>query len=200
MVSQPTPRFCLRRLVAPVIALIALVGLTGCVTDSRNSMAALPASSGQTLAFDSVDGPPPDVFDALVKVLESEAQARNLAIVSRESPATYRLRGYYSAQVIKGQVTIVWVWDIYDRGEERQMRLSGEEKGGRAGSNAWTAANDKLLRDITRRGMDGLAGLLGGTPAPNQPETQPPAPSGPAIAEAPPAATTTTAALAFSRD
>lgn len=194
MVRQPTS---LSRLLAPVAALIAMIGLSGCVTDSRNSMAALPASSGQTLAFDSVDGPPPEVFDALVKVLDSEAQARNLTIVSRQSPATYRLRGYYSAQVRKGQVTIAWVWDVYDRSEERQLRLSGEQPGGRAGANAWAAASDKLLRDISRQGMDGLAGLLGGAPAPAQPETQPPAPSGPAIAAAPPAAS---AALAFNRD
>ncbi len=194
MVCQPTS---LSRLLAPVAALIAMIGLSGCVTDSRNSMAALPASSGQTLAFDSVDGPPPEVFDALLKTLDSEAQARNLAIVSRTSPATYRLRGYYSAQVRKGQVTIAWVWDIYDGSEERQMRLSGEQAAGRAGANAWAAANDKLLRDITRQGMDGLAGLLGGTPAPVQPETPQSAPPGPAIAAAPPA---TTAALAFNRE
>src|SRR6478735_6816152 len=152
MVSQRTSP---SRLLAPVAALIAMIGLSGCVTDSRNSMAALPASSGQTLAFDRIDGPPPEVFDALVKVLDTEAEARNLAIVSRGSSATYRLRGYYSAQVRKGQATIAWVWDIYDRSEERQMRLSGEIPAGRAGTNAWAAANDKLLRDITRQGMDG---------------------------------------------
>jgi hypothetical protein len=159
-------------------------------------MAALPASTSQTLAFDSIDGPPPEVFDALVKTLESEAQARNLAIVSRQGSATYRLRGYYSAQVRKGQVAIAWVWDIYDGSEERQLRLSGEAPAGRAGTNAWAAANDKLLRDMTRQGMDGLAGLLGGAPAPAQPETAPSAPPGPAIAATPPAATT----LAFNRD
>jgi hypothetical protein len=194
MVSQRTS---ISRLLAPVAALIAMIGLSGCVTDSRNSMAAMPASSGQTLAFDSIDGPPPDVFDALMKVLDSEAEARNLAIVSRGSGATYRLRGYYSAQVSKGQATIAWVWDIYDRSEERQMRLSGEIPAGRAGANAWTAANDRLLRDITKQGMDGLAGFLGGTPAPIQPETPPSAASGPAIAAASPA---TVASLAFSRD
>jgi hypothetical protein len=198
MVSQPTS---LSRLLAPVAALIALIGLSGCVTDSRNSMAALPASSGQTLAFESVDGPPPEVFDALMKVLDSEAQTRNLAIVSREGAATYRLRGYYSAQVRKGQATIAWVWDIYDRNEERQLRLSGEEPAGRAGANAWAAANDRLLRGITKQGMDGLAGLLGGTSAPVQPETPPSAQPGPAIAAAPPATTgAMTASLGFNRD
>lgn len=185
-----SPKFVLRLCrLAPVAALVAMIGLSGCVTDNRNSnslnsMASLPASSSATLAFDSIDGPPQDVFDSLVRTLDTEAQARKLAIVSRESPATYRLRGYYSAQVKAGQVTIAWVWDIYDRDQERQVRLSGETPAGRGTViNAWAAAKGEVLKTITRSGMDGIAGLLGSQPAPATPDA--PTSDGPAIAEAP---------------
>lgn len=168
---------------AAIAALLAACALGGCQTDSRNAMAALsPAGApGATLAFDSIDGPPQDVFDALVRTLEAEAQTRNLAIVSRESPASYRLRGYYAAQVKRGQVAIAWVWDIYDGNQQREIRLSGEEAAGRAPRNAWAAVNDQILRNITRQGLDGVAGLLGAPAATPQPVPASPS-SGPAIA------------------
>ena len=40
--------------------------------------------SGPTVAFESIDGPPPQVFDRMVGVLNSESKLRNLSIVSRE--------------------------------------------------------------------------------------------------------------------
>lgn len=186
----------LRRL-APFAALAAACVLGGCQTDGRNAMASLPhaGSPGATLAFDSIDGPPQEVFDAIVRTLDAEAQARNLAIVSRESPASYRLRGYYAAQVKRGQLTVAWVWDIYDGNAQREIRLSGEETAGRAPRNAWTAVNEQILRNITRQGLDGVAGLLG-TPAAAPPPQVPASPaSGPAIA-----AGETPGALAFRAD
>ena len=39
---------------------------------------------GATVAFESIDGPPPQVFDRMVSVLDSESKLRNLSIVSRE--------------------------------------------------------------------------------------------------------------------
>lgn len=193
---MPVSTLIFRRL-APFAALVAACVLGGCQTDGRNAMASLaPAGSpGATLAFDSIDGPPQDVFDAIVRTLDTEAQTRNLAIVSRESPASYRLRGYYAAQVKRGQVTIAWVWDIYDGNEQREIRLSGEETAGRAPRNAWTAVNDQILRNITRQGLDGVTALLGAPALAPQPPVPASPASGPAIAarEAP-------GALAFRAD
>jgi hypothetical protein len=178
MSSASTP--FLRRL-APLAAVVAACALGGCQTDGRASMASLSAP-GATLAFDSIDGPPQEVFDALLRTLDAEAQARNLAIVSRESPASFRLRGYYAAQVRRGQVTIAWVWDIYDGNEQREIRLSGEEPAGRAPRNAWAAANDQILRNIARQGLDGVAGLLGAPAAAPQPQVPASPAGGPAVA------------------
>ena len=79
MLHRLAPGFGLRRLM-PAVALAAMVGLSGCVTESRdassfNAMASLPASSpsSATLAFDSIDGPPQAVFDSLVRTLDTEA-------------------------------------------------------------------------------------------------------------------------------
>ena len=147
-------------------------------------MAAMASASGsgQTVAFESIDGPPPQVFDRFVNVLTSESQTRNVAIVSRDAAATYRIRSYLSAQVHAGRTTIAWVWDVYDRDQQRALRLSGEEAAGKAGRDAWAAADDQLLRKIAQSGLISLSGFVNGTAPPELPADPAPAGRGPAIA------------------
>ena len=117
-----------------------------------------------TVAFESIDGPPPQVFDRMVSVLDSESKLRNLSIVSREGGASYRVRSYLSAQVVRGKTMIAWVWDVYDNNQQRALRLSGEEAAGKAGRDAWAAADDLVLRKIAQAGLSGLTGMINGTP------------------------------------
>ena len=123
----------------------------------------------------------------MVGVLDSESKLRNLSIVSREGTAAYRVKGYLAAEVTHGRTTIAWVWDIYDQNQQRALRLSGEEPAGKAGRDAWTSADDLVLRKIAQAGLSGLASMINGTPLP---DTPPPAPSaapslrGPAVASA----------------
>src|ERR1044071_753741 len=112
---------------------LAVAGLTvtaaGCSSlpsDGRAKLAGLSAS-GSTLAFESIDGPPPEVFRKLVANLNDEAAARRVAVVSRGSAATYRVRGYVSAMVDRGKTSFAWVWDVYDADKRRVLRITGEE-------------------------------------------------------------------------
>src|SRR5882724_10520677 len=66
-------------------------GLGGCVSDGAGSGSFAMASSGPTVAFESIDGPPPQIFDRMVSVLDSESKLRNLSIVSREGTSSYRV-------------------------------------------------------------------------------------------------------------
>src|SRR4051812_49856413 len=155
---------------AMIAALLLVVAgaLGGCAGGGAASgsfaMAAGPGGSGATVAFESIDGPPPQVFDRMVGVLDSESKLRNLAIVSREGAASYRVRGYLSAQVVRGRTRIAWVWDVYDANQQRALRLSGEESAGKAGRDAWAAADDMVLRKIALAGLSGLSGMINGTP------------------------------------
>jgi len=137
------------------------------------------------VAFESIDGPPPHVFERTVNVLDSESKLRNLQIVSREGGASYRVRSYLAAQVSRGRTTIAWVWDVYDRDQQRALRLSGEEPAGKAGRDAWATADDLILRKIAQAGLSGLSGMINGT----APEASPPVPAptlrGPAVASGP---------------
>jgi hypothetical protein len=162
--------------------------LGGCASNGAPSGSFAMAASGPTVTFESIDGPPPPVFERMVNVLDSESKLRNLSIVSREGSASYRVRSYLSAQVSGGRTTIAWVWDVFDRDQQRALRLSGEEPAGKTGRDAWAAADDLLLRKIAQAGLSGLSGMVNGSaPADTPPALAPaPAPSrpGPAVASA----------------
>ena len=149
---------------AALLAVAAALG--GCAGGgaASGSYAMASTGSGPTVAFESIDGPPPQVFDRMVSVLDSESKLRNLSIVSREGGASYRVRGYLSAQVVRGKTMIAWVWDVYDNNQQRALRLSGEEAAGKAGRDAWAAADDLVLRKIAQAGLSGLSGMINGTP------------------------------------
>jgi hypothetical protein len=171
------------------LLLAASFALGGCAGNNAASNSFAMADSGPTIAFESIDGPPPQVFDRLVSVLDSESKLRSLSIVSREGAAAYRVRGYLSAQVVRGRTVIAWVWDVYDRDQQRAMRLSGEEPAGKAGRDAWAAADDMVLRKIAQSGFSGLSSMINGT-APDVPAPAPSSPGkrGPAVASFDPAA------------
>src|SRR4051794_13892193 len=187
-ISDHDAGFAARRAWRAVLLLALLCGLGGGLGGCANGGAAANAlasagGGGATVAFESIDGPPPQVFDRMVNLLDSESKLRNLAIVSREASAAYRIRGYLAAQVSRGRTTIAWVWDVYDRDQQRALRLSGEEPAGKAGRDAWAAADDVVLRRIAQAGLTGLNGMINGTTAPEPPPAAQPALRGPAVAE-----------------
>lgn len=187
-----------------MLVLLAVAGIAGgCVTDGR--MDSFAQSGSATLAFDSIDGPPPQVFERFVEALNAEAQAKALPIVSREGTATYRVRAYLAAQTIRGRTSIAWTFDVYEAGQQRALRLTGEEPAGKPGRDAWSVADVQLLRRIAQTGMTGLAGLLNGTPQPAAPSQAPFPGRVPAVADAvgpqvKPVQATRHTALAFRRE
>jgi hypothetical protein len=188
--TSARPRRTLLRAGCAALWLAAACALGGCAAGGAATSGAFAMATeggAQTVAFESIDGPPPQVFDRMVSVLDSESKLRNLSIVSREGSAAYRVRSYLSAQVSHGRTAIAWVWDVYDRDQQRALRLSGEEPAGKAGRDAardaWAAADDLVLRKIAQAGLSGLSSMINGTPADSPPPG--PAPSGkrgPAVA------------------
>jgi len=179
---------------APRAAIAALWLAIGCALGGCASGGAVGGSlamatggnGGPTVAFESIDGPPPQVFERMVDALDSESKLRNIQVVSREGASSYRVRSYLSAQVSHGgRAVIAWVWDVYDRDQQRAMRLSGEEPAGKAGRDAWLAADDLILRKIAQAGLSGLSAMINGTAPADAPAPAPaPGKRGPAVASA----------------
>jgi hypothetical protein len=146
--------------------------LAGCSVNGVTN-ASLSPRGGTTVAFESIDGLPRGQFQKLVKALTEEADARQIAVVTRESSATFRARGYASAQMRGKQTMIAWVWDIYDADKQRAVRISGEEKA-TSTQRGWPAADDATLKRIARDSIDQLAAFLAN---PGQPAPTPQTPS-----------------------
>jgi hypothetical protein len=149
---------------------VLLLGLAtaGCVTGGQGMFA---AGNGGSVAFESIDGPPAPVFRKLVAKLNDEAQARRIAVVSREAPSHYRIRGYVSAEAHgkNKRNALAWVWDGYDSEEHRAVRLSGEVPAGAYRKDAWASADEKALGRIAESGMQQLAEFLNDAGVPQSP-------------------------------
>jgi hypothetical protein len=156
-----------------VLAAIAAMALTACnPQDNSNALAGQPR--GASVAFESIDGPPPGQFRQLVQSLNTEAQSRQLAVMSRDTASAYRVRGYLAAKVAKRETTISWVWDVFDRDDHRALRIAGEETAKGAHRDAWSAADDAMLNRIARNSMDQLAAFLTSPEiAPGTPDAEP---------------------------
>ena len=160
-----------------LLAAVCAIALTACNLDDHPS-ALTGQPRGATVAFESIDGLPPGQFRELVQALNNEAQTRRLAVMSRESPSAYRVRGYLSASVVKRETTISWVWDVFDRDGRRALRIAGDEtaKSGTLARHhdAWSAADDAMLHRIARSSMDQLAAFLTSPEvAPGMPDSAP---------------------------
>lgn len=162
--SRWRARGALRRVACRVCGvgslLAMLFAVAACTTDgtTTGSLAQPPAG---TIAFESIDGPPPEVFHAFVRAIADEAKKRQVAVVSREGPANYRVRGYLSALIRPGKTSIAWAWDLYDANQERVLRLAGEVPAAGPSREAWKAANDQVLRKIAQSGLEQVAGYVG---------------------------------------
>jgi hypothetical protein len=188
------------------VLLVIACGLAGCASGGagNGSFAMASGGAGPTVAFESIDGPPVQVFDRMVSVLDSESKLRSLSIVSREGAAAYRVRSYLSAQVNRGRAVIAWVWDVYDGNQQRALRLSGEEPGGKVGRDPWAAADDLLLRKIAQAGLSGLSSMVNGSGPSDAPLPAAPGKRGPAVAStdqrSPASGTFSVSALGYTQD
>jgi hypothetical protein len=160
---------------AAFLSIAGAFALGGCSSSGLPGAFSGAGGQARTIAFESIDGPPETVFKNLVRELNQEAQAQQISVVSRESTAAYRIRGYVAAHVQGKKTTISWVWDVYDADRQRAMRLTGEEVG-TTSRNAWNAADDQVLNRIARDGMTRLAAFLAdpSAPAPSAPPAQSP--------------------------
>ena len=177
------------RLVRVIAAAGLALGAASCASQSNMQLASagpIAVASGATITFESIDGPPPEVFSKLVSNLNDEAQSMKIPVVARSANATYRVRGYVSATVERGKTSFAWVWDIYDADKNRALRITGEEPAaaGRRGRNAWTAADDPVLRRMANKGMDRIAAFLSNSNVPPPLFMPPTEPSGVTLASA----------------
>ena len=169
----------LRRLGPTVAALLAAFALTACQTgDGSKPVAGISSSGSKSIAFESIDGPPQPVFNKLVASLTTEADARQVQVVSRESDAAYRVRGYLAASVEGGNGSVDWAWEVFDKDRERVLRVAGVEPVGK-GKDVWGGLDDAMVSRIAAQSLDEITTRLASAssaPRARPAKTQPAAP------------------------
>ncbi len=161
-----------RRILAVPLACLLLAA---CQTDNGLVTGSLGQSAPRAIAFESIDGPPPTVFERLVAQLGKEAEARKLPIVSRANPGAWRVRLYLAAHLQKKQATISWVGDVFDVRYDRAFRVAGEEPVAPARRDVWALADDAVLARIAAKSLDAIMAQIG---APELSPTTPAEPTG----------------------
>jgi hypothetical protein len=81
-------------------------------------------------------------------------------VITRDSAAAYRVRGYLAMKTSKGRSTVAWLWDVYDAEQQRVLRVSGEESMKGKHADGWSAVNNEVVGKIARGSMDQLAAFL----------------------------------------
>jgi len=142
-----------------LVAAAGTCALAACTTDGQSTAMSV-APRGASVAFESIDGPPQAQFYKLVQDLNDEAQTRRLDVVSRERVSEYRVRGYIAAEVTKGEISISWVWDVFDADGHRALRIEGAEAAAGKRRDPWDAADDAVLHRIAGASMERLAAFL----------------------------------------
>lgn len=142
-----------------LLAVTCAFALAACELESQPNLSAAEPR-GASVAFDSIDGLPPAQFQTLVRDLNEEAQTRRLAVVSREHSSAYRVRGYLAAEVMQDKTTVSWVWDVFDGGQHRALRIIGSETANSRRHGGWPAVDGATLRKIAQSSMDKLAAFL----------------------------------------
>src|SRR5258708_40263472 len=135
--------------------------VAGCTTSGEPVLGAFGGTGPRTVAFESIDGPPEQLFRKLVTQLGEEATAHRVAMVSREQPAQYRIRGYVAAHVQGKKTTITWVWDVFNSDRERSVRLRGEVPGAPS-ERSWAAADGSVVARIAPARVSRLGAFLAG--------------------------------------
>jgi hypothetical protein len=154
-----------------ILGLGAGLAVAGCTTSGLPALDLTAVSAGiggapGTVAFEGIDGPPEGLNDKLKVRLAEEANARNIASVSRMQPSQYRIRIYLQAIVEGRRTTITWAWDVGTADHTRVARFTGEVPG-LPSERAWAAADDAVVARIAQDGMSRLAAFLAsGRPAP----------------------------------
>jgi len=154
-------------------AALACLWLAACQTDNGLVTGALGPGGPRAIAFESIDGPPPTVFERLVAQIGKEAEARKLPIVSRANAGAWRVRLYLAAHLQKKQAVISWVGDVFDTRFDRAFRVAGEEPVAPARKDVWALADDAVLARIAAKSLDAIMAEIGAPerslPAPAEP-------------------------------
>jgi len=113
------------------------------------------ASSNERIMFGAVVGANAQEIAPLTQRILQRAAERGIVVAGRDDPsATLVVKGYFSTLQEAGGVTLVYVWDVFDRAGTRVHRIQGKT------NSLGAAGNEIAMRKIADSTIDQLSGWL----------------------------------------
>ncbi|MEM8877581.1 MAG: hypothetical protein AAGD23_06880 [Pseudomonadota bacterium] len=140
-------------------------------SEGDSETASVVAAPG-TVAFEPIVGLPQGLALPLAQQLSTEAGARNLTIVPRETAtAAVRAKGSFNAETVGQETVVTYVWDLFDANGNRKSRFGGERRVGSTATDPWTVVGDQELGAIASRTIDEILQVMGRVPVSTSAQT-----------------------------
>jgi hypothetical protein len=119
------------------------------------------AAPGVPIAVEAIEGPPAEVSGALNAALVQAAADHQVSLVDDAQAPRFRVKGYVTAGVAPdGKTELAYVWDVFDASNRRAQRVTGTEEVAGDPADPWARLDDKALKRIAGKSMDGIADFL----------------------------------------
>ncbi|MER8412177.1 MULTISPECIES: hypothetical protein [unclassified Mesorhizobium] len=138
---------------------------------------AAPVTSAQSAAILSktrlqiapIVGASVEAATPLTAELQTRARQRGITLAgSADQTVTHVLKGYFSTMSEGADITVIYVWDVYDPAGNRLHRINGQQKapsvnsGASAGGDSWKGVSPATMQTIADQTIDQFAAWLGG--------------------------------------
>ena len=148
-----------------IAAFIAPFGLGACQDVGFEASVPARMAPGVPIAVEAIEGPPAEVTGALNAALVQAAADHQVALVDDAQAPRFRVKGYVTAGVAPdGKTALAYVWDVFDAANRRAQRVTGSEEMAGDPADPWARLDDKTLKRLAGKSMDGIADFLAGAP------------------------------------
>ncbi len=119
--------------------------------------------SGATVAFASIEGPPPALAARFIDQLAAASASRAIVTADPQS-ANYLVRGYLTAYAVPEGTAITYVWDVFDNQKHHAQRVDDTITLKASAGDPWSLADEAVMASIAGKSADDLAAYLSNTP------------------------------------
>lgn len=114
------------------------------------------------VSFSNIIGPPKSVGDQLTAQLISQAQQKQIPVVTdKAKPSTYTVQGYLAQSNERSSEKFSYILDVTDKSGKRVHRILGEEAvPAKPGAKPWSSINQSAIQKIASKTANDLATWL----------------------------------------
>lgn len=146
---------------APILA-ATLLAACGETAKTQQPVATAVTKPAGPIAFEPITGLPDSRAAELAAALGQRAVGNDLIVVSKGDPKLrYRVKGYFAAESSAERTTVSYIWDVFDKDNQRVHRFDGITYAPSSGaSDPWGAVTPEAIDSIANATTSELSRFL----------------------------------------